>query len=136
MIRLAVNPRPNVPRDNRRIRCQALVRRPHDNILLMHSLIDDNREAIRALCRQYGVRRLEVFGSLLRADFDAEASDVDILVVFEPGEGKSFAKFLDLKEALEALFGRPVDLLEPHTIRNRRLRHHIEKSSVPVYAAA
>lgn len=102
----------------------------------MHSLIHDNREAIDSLCRRHGVRRLEVFGSLLRTDFDAACSDVDLLVVFEPGAGNSFSTFLDLKEALEALFGRPVDLLEPHTIRNRRLRHHIQQSSVPVYAAA
>ena len=102
----------------------------------MHTLIHDNRDAIGALCRQYGVRKMEVFGSLLRADFDTETSDVDLLVVFEPGKDNSFSNFLDLKEALETLFGRPVDLLEPHTIRNRRLRHHIEQSSESVYAAA
>ena len=48
----------------------------------------------------------------------------------------SFANFLDLKEALERLLGRPVDLVEPHTIRNRRLRYYIEQSKSPVYAAA
>lgn len=102
----------------------------------MHSLIHDNRDAISALCRRYGVREMEVFGSLLRTDFDARNSDVDLLVVFEPGKSDSFSNFLGLKEALESLFGRPVDLLEPHAIRNRRLRHHIQQSSVPVYAAA
>ncbi|MDN5870158.1 MAG: nucleotidyltransferase domain-containing protein [Nitrococcus sp.] len=99
-------------------------------------MIDDNRDSIRALCRKYGVRKMDVFGSVLHEDFDVVASDVDVLVVFEPGESDSFSNFLDLKEALEALFTRPVDLLEPHTIRNRRLRHHIEQSSVPIYAAA
>ena len=102
----------------------------------MHPLIDNNREAIIALCRQYGVRKMEVFGSVLRTDFDAGTSDVDVLVEFMSGTANNFSNFLDFKNALEALFGRPVDLLELHAIRNRRLRHHIEQSSVPVYAAA
>lgn len=100
----------------------------------MQSLIDDNRDAIKALCRRYGVRKMELFGSVVRDDFDAGTSDVDVLVVFEPAMNNSFGNFLDLKEALEALLRRPVDLLEPHTIRNRRLRHYIEQSSVSVYA--
>lgn len=102
----------------------------------MHPLIIDNQKAIAALCRRYGVHKMEVFGSLLRDDFDAERSDVDILVVFNSEQSNSFRDFLDLKNALEALFDRPVDLIEPHTIRNRRLRHHINHSSVPIYAAA
>ena len=102
----------------------------------MHPLIDNNREAIIALCRQYGARKMEVFGSVLRTDFDADTSDVDVLVEFMSGTTNNFSNFLDFKNALEALFGRPVDLLELHAIRNRRLRHHIEQSSVPVYAAA
>lgn len=98
----------------------------------MHPLIDDNQEAIVALCRRHGVRKMEVFGSVLRQDFDAGASDVDVLVEFQSEIAGSFGNFLDFKEALETLFRRPVDLLEPQAIHNRRLRHHIEQSSVPV----
>ena len=76
------------------------------------------------------------FGSVLRSDFDPQRSDVDVLVEFEPQVASSFANFLDLKEALEGLLRRPVDLVELHTIRNRRLRHYIEQSKSPVYAAA
>lgn len=50
----------------------------------MHSLIENNREAIVRLCRLHGVKRLEAFGSILREDFDTGRSDVDILVEFEP----------------------------------------------------
>ena len=82
------------------------------------------------------MRSLEVFGSILRDDFDAGRSDVDVLVEFEPHAAGSFSNFLDLKESLEALFGRPVDLLELHAIRNKRLRYYIEKSKAPVYVAA
>ncbi|HSW13677.1 MAG TPA: nucleotidyltransferase domain-containing protein [Solimonas sp.] len=102
----------------------------------MHPLIDRHRAAIAGLCRSHGVRRLEVFGSILRDDFDPASSDIDVLVEFEPGTADSFSNFLDLKEALEALFCRPVDLIEQGTIRNRRLRHYIEQSKSPIYAAA
>ena len=82
------------------------------------------------------MRKLEVFGSILRNDFDPHRSDVDVLVEFEPRVANSFANFLDLKEALEGLFGRPVDMVELRAVRNRRLRRYIEQSKSPVYAAA
>lgn len=100
----------------------------------MSLLIEDNLEEICRLCRLYSVRKLEVFGSVLRQDFDPHCSDVDVLVEFEPQVANGFANLLDLKEALEGLFGRRVDLVELGAIRNRRLRHHIERSRSPVYA--
>ena len=102
----------------------------------VHPLIENNREAITELCRRHGVRRLEAFGSILREDFDTGRSDVDILVEFDPAVSASFTNFLDLKEALEALFGRSVDLVELRAVRNRRLRHYIEQSKFPIYDAA
>ena len=102
----------------------------------MSPLIEDNLEQIGRLCRLYGVRKLELFGSILRPDFDPARSDVDLLVEFQPQVADSFANFLDLKEALEALLGRRVDLVELRAIRNRRLRYHIEQSKSPLYAAA
>jgi uncharacterized protein len=102
----------------------------------MSPLIDDNLDEIGRLCRLHGVRKLEVFGSVLRSDFDPQRSDVDVLVEFESRVASSFANFLDFKEALERLLGRPVDLVELQAVRNRRLRHYIEQSKSPVYAAA
>ena len=102
----------------------------------MSPLIDDNLDEIGRLCRLHGVRKLEVFGSVLRSDFDPQRSDVDVLVEFESQVASSFANFLDFKEALERLLGRPVDLVELQAVRNRRLRHYIEQSKSPVYAAA
>ena len=83
----------------------------------MPPLIEDNLEEIGRLCRLHGVRRLEVFGSILRRDFDPLRSDVDVVVEFEPQVADSFANFLDLKEALEGVFGRPVDLVELGDLR-------------------
>jgi len=102
----------------------------------MHELVENNREAIAKLCRRHGVRKLEVFGSILRDDFDTERSDVDVLVEFEAETAGSFTNYLHLKKSLEALFGRSVDVLELHAIRNRRLRYYIEQNKLPVYATA
>ena len=99
----------------------------------MSPLIEENLEEIGRLCRLRGVRKLEVFGSILRQDYDPQRSDVDVLVEFQPQVANSFSNFLDLKEALESLVGRRVDLVELRAIRNRRLRHHIEQSKSPVY---
>jgi predicted nucleotidyltransferase len=65
-----------------------------------------------------------------------QRSDVDVLAEFQPAVASSFTNFLNLKEAPEAVFRRPVDLVELRAVRNRRLRHYIEKSKSPVYAAA
>src|SRR5579863_3286631 len=87
----------------------------------MHPLIEKNREAIARLCRLHGVRSLEAFGSILRDDFDAGRSDVDVLVELEAQAADSFSNYLDLKESLEALFQRSVDLVELRAIRNYSL---------------
>jgi predicted nucleotidyltransferase len=102
----------------------------------MHPLIENNREAIAGICRAHGVKTLQAFGSILRNDFDPGHSDVDVLVEFEGHAADSFSNFLNLKEALESLFKRPVDLVELHAIRNRRLRFYIDQSKSPIYAAA
>ncbi len=102
----------------------------------MHPLIENNRQAITELCRLHGVSRLEAFGSILRDDFDTGRSDVDILVEFDPSIAASFTNFLNLKESLEALFRRSVDLVELRAIRNRRLRRYIEQSKTQIYDAA
>lgn len=69
--------------------------------------IDRNR--LVNICRRYGVARLEVMGSFARGDHTPE-SDLDLLVTFEP-DAKVGLEFVALKLELEALFGRPVDLL-------------------------
>ena len=102
----------------------------------MRPLIENRHEDLARLCCRYGVRRLQAFGSVLRDDFDAWRSDIDLLVEFKPEAAADFANFLDLKQALEELFQRPVDLLEPHTIGNRRLRHHIDPGKAPIYDAS
>ena len=76
-------------------------------------------ERLREICRTYGVRRLELFGSAGTGGFDPETSDFDFFVDFgeQPPTG-SFRRYMGLKMDLEALLGRPVDLVEPRSITN------------------
>src|SRR6516162_1317995 len=90
------------------------------------------REELRALCRRYHVRRLDLFGSAARGDFDPERSDVDFLVEFD--RALSLGTYFGLKEALELLLGRPVDLVEPGALRNPYLKASIERSREQVFA--
>jgi predicted nucleotidyltransferase len=83
--------------------------------------IDENRDALAVICRRYGVARLEVFGSAARdAGFDPDRSDIDFLVTFEPRVRNDLATFGDLKDALEQLLKRPVDLVERESIERSR----------------
>ena len=103
----------------------------------MHQMIDQRRAEIALLCRRYGVRRLEVFGSAARgADFDPATSDADFLVEFEPGSEMSpLHQLFGLSEDLEALLGRSVDLVESGAIRNPFLLAGINRAREVVYGA-
>ena len=100
--------------------------------------IELHREELRQLCRRFGVRRLEVFGSAAReADFDPARSDLDFLVEFA-AQDDDLARFLDFKQALEALLARRVDLVDRKAIeasRNYIRKRHILTGAEPVYAA-
>jgi predicted nucleotidyltransferase len=79
--------------------------------MTMIVLIEDNRDAIVALCRQYGVQRLAVFGSAVKGTFDPATSDLDFVLEFaDYGRGVS-ERFIYFANSLEGLFGRPVDLV-------------------------
>jgi predicted nucleotidyltransferase len=103
----------------------------------MHAEIAEKRLDLMALCRRYGVVRLEVFGSASRGgDFKPERSDVDFLVTFMPAARNDLAAFADFKEALEALLGRPVDLVEREAVeasRNYIRRRRILAEAETVY---
>jgi predicted nucleotidyltransferase len=105
----------------------------------MNTTVDDARlplpvQEIAALCRQFGVERLEVFGSSLRDDFRPD-SDVDFLVVFRdacPG----LTDFQDLQDELARLIGRKVDLLSRKAVErssNYLMRRSILSTARPIY---
>lgn len=100
----------------------------------MNSVIADNHEAIRALCREYEVLRLDVFGSATTGAFDAGTSDVDFVVTFANTRTPGYAdRYLGLAESLESLLGRPVDLVVDRSIRNHYFREAVEATRQPVY---
>lgn len=75
--------------------------------------IDIPFDRIAEFCRKHRIRKLELFGSVLRDDFAPE-SDIDVMVEFEPGHSPGL-RFFVLDEELAAIFGRKVDL---HTRRS------------------
>lgn len=102
----------------------------------MNLAIASHEEELLRLCREFRVRQLEVFGSAARADFDPGKSDFDFLVEFAPLSAPEYAAaFLGLKESLERLLGRPVDLVVASAVRNPYFRESIERDKVLLYAA-
>jgi predicted nucleotidyltransferase len=103
---------------------------------MMQSLLQEQLTEIEALCRRLHVRRLDVFGSAARGDFDPEASDLDFLVEFEALPPVEYADaYFSLREGLESLFGRPVDLVTAASIVNPYFRESVSSSRENVYAA-
>ena len=86
------------------------------------------------LCKAFSVERLDLVGSAVREDFDAEASDIDVLIQFA-GKENLFHRYFDLKFKLEELFGKKVDMLQEGAIDNPYVKASLEKDRVSVYAA-
>ena len=101
----------------------------------MISMIESRRAEIAGICRRFQVRRLEVFGSAARGtDFDPARSDFDFVVEFDPSvKAGLFDTYFPFKEALEALFGRNVDLVEEGAVENPYVRASIEQHREAVY---
>jgi hypothetical protein len=98
--------------------------------------LEGKLEAIAALCREYGVLRLDAFGSAAKGTFDPETSDLDFVMTFEDRGLTGYAKrYLRFAEALEHLFSRPVDLIFEEAIRNPYFRDEIEETRRRVYVA-
>jgi uncharacterized protein len=99
--------------------------------------IVQHRVELRALCRRFHVRRLDLFGSATRGDFDPGPNDVDFLIEFDRThpDAPSFDTYFGFKEALEALLSRLVDLVEPGARRNAYLKASIDASREPVFEA-
>ncbi len=90
--------------------------------------------SLKEFCQKWRIRELSLFGSALRDDFTPE-SDLDFLVSFEPGMPLDIDNLLDMKEELEAYFGRPVDLVEKESLRNPWRKYEILRTRQVLYAA-
>lgn len=102
----------------------------------MNATVERRLGEIGELCRRYAVRRLALFGSATRPDFDPARSDLDFLVEFEPLPPLAHADaYFGLLAGLESLFERPVDLVESLALRNPYRRREIEATQVVLHAA-
>ncbi len=103
----------------------------------MNPLVAQHLDAIRALCREFGVTRLELFGSAATAAFDPDRSDVDFIVEYPPDYefGLWLTRYFELQERLSALLGRPVDLVMADAPRNPYVIQSINETRQLLYAA-
>jgi len=85
------------------------------------------------LCKQHHVERLYLFGSALSSDFNDD-SDIDLLIQFgNVNLADYFSNYMDLKEKLEELFNRPVDLVEEQAVRNPVFRQVLNREKKIIY---
>jgi hypothetical protein len=102
----------------------------------MSSVLNQHRTELEALCRRYGVRRLELFGSAAMGVERPGQSDMDFLVEFDPLPPGGYADaYFGLLESLEALYARPVDLVVASAIRNPFFLQSVERTRTLLYAA-
>jgi predicted nucleotidyltransferase len=88
---------------------------------------------IAEYCRRHHIRRLAVFGSILRDDF-SPTSDIDVVVEFEPAHVPGFA-FIDMQDELSQLLGRRVDLNTPGSL-SKYFRDEVMREAKVQYVAA
>lgn len=98
--------------------------------------IEQHRAQIQELCRKYGVKRLELFGSAARGDFDVAQSDLDFLVLYDHAhQGAAHIRYFGLLEELERLFGRKIDLVDIEAARNPYFVAEALRNRMRLYAA-
>ncbi len=97
------------------------------------NIVEINRDKLIELCEQHSVKELYLFGSILTDKFN-DSSDIDMLIQFSQIDVLAyFDNYMDLKEALENLFQREVDLVENQAVKNPIFRQVIEREKKIVY---
>jgi predicted nucleotidyltransferase len=97
------------------------------------NIVEKNINKLIDLCKLHKVKELYIFGSVLTDRF-SDNSDIDLLVQFENVDIlQYFDNYMEFKENLENLLGRPVDLLENQAIRNPVFRRVVDRNKKLVY---
>jgi hypothetical protein len=90
-----------------------------------------DRQRIAEFCRARGIRKLSLFGSVLRDDFDPARSDVDVLAEFEPDALKGVGfRYFGYSEELSAIMGWKVDFCSR---LNKHIEAEVRREAVPIY---
>jgi hypothetical protein len=97
------------------------------------SVLSYDKEALGRLCRSHRIRRLSLFGSVLRST-DRTDSDVDLLVEFEPDAVPGLLGLAKIEAELSAFLGRPVDLRTANELSSH-FRQAVERAAEVQFAA-
>lgn len=101
---------------------------------MSQAAVEIPKSAIEAFCQKWKIGEFSLFGSILREDFGPD-SDVDVLIEFSVEADWSLYEWVEMKEELERLFGRKVDLVAKEGLRNPFRRKAILSSREVLYAA-
>ncbi len=102
----------------------------------MTPVIVERAAELEQICRHYRVRRLDLFGSAATGRYRPEHSDLDFIVTFHPLPTGAYADtYFGLRETLERLFGRTVDLVVESAIKNPYFQRSVEATRTPLYEA-
>lgn len=94
---------------------------------------EKNLSRIKSLCKEYRVKNFSVFGSVLRDDFSSD-SDIDFVVDFNENDPIKYTDlYFQLKDRLEQILKRQIDLIEERGIKNPFFRKEIDESKVVIY---
>ena len=93
-----------------------------------------DREKLAVFCRERGIRKLSLFGSVLRDDFDSESSDVDVLAEFSSGVHPGI-KFFGYGDELAEIIGRKVDFNTAEWL-SKHFRDDVIREAVTIYEQA
>lgn len=106
----------------------------HD-VIRVDDALSIPRSALHALARRRHIRHIAVFGSTARGE-RGPASDIDLLVEFEPGKSPSLGSMVELQDELSALLGgQPVEIATRSILNNPYRRRVIEQEARELYAA-
>jgi predicted nucleotidyltransferase len=90
-------------------------------------------ESIKALCQKSKVKSLVAFGSVLRDDFNDD-SDIDLAVDFNETDPFNYTDlYFELKNELENILRRKIDLIESRSIRNKFFKDELDKTKLSIY---
>jgi hypothetical protein len=103
----------------------------------LKNLVSDRLQAsptqIADFCQRWKITEFALFGSVLRDDFRSD-SDIDVLVTFIPNPGWSLFDWVDMKDELEEMFGRKIDIADKEGLKNPYRRYEILKNYQVIYA--
>lgn len=102
----------------------------------MLPLIEEHTKDIARLCEKFGVRKLELFGSACRGEFDPETSDLDFFAEFVDRQIPGYLdRYLGFADSIEALIGKSVDVVTSSSRMSPHFRKAVDECRVVVYEA-